>query len=100
MWQPRARCGATDDQLPIGCRAATNQPTRFTVDHRRRTNCEATEVGMSRVQRSLVSVDAMLDAFYARYVAACAAWSIAPLSHAELRALIDTLIERAGATVQ
>jgi hypothetical protein len=43
---------------------------------------------------------AMFNAFYARYVAACAALAITPLPQAELRALIEALVERAGATLQ
>ena len=42
----------------------------------------------------------MFDAFYARYVAACAALAVAPLSAAELRSFIETLLERTDATVQ
>jgi hypothetical protein len=42
----------------------------------------------------------MFKAFYARYVDACTALSVAPLAQAELRALIETLIERASATAQ
>jgi hypothetical protein len=43
---------------------------------------------------------AIFNIFYARYVAACAALSVAPLSQAELLNLIETLVERAGATLQ
>jgi hypothetical protein len=42
----------------------------------------------------------MFNAFYARYVAACAALSVAPLSQIELRVLIEALVERGGATLQ
>jgi len=35
-----------------------------------------------------------------RYVAACAALKIVPLSHSDLLALIEALLERAGSTIQ
>lgn len=36
----------------------------------------------------------MFDAFYTRYVEACDALSVAPLSQLELQALIEALVER------
>jgi hypothetical protein len=42
----------------------------------------------------------MFDAFYTPYAAACDVLSVAPLSQSELCTLIETLLERAGATVQ
>jgi hypothetical protein len=42
----------------------------------------------------------MFEAFYARYVAMCAAHSVTPLCRADLRALIEVMLERANATVQ
>jgi hypothetical protein len=42
----------------------------------------------------------MFNAFYARYVPACAAPSVTPLPKADLLTLIQALVERAGATLQ
>jgi hypothetical protein len=41
----------------------------------------------------------MFDAFYTRYVEACDALSVVPLSRAELRTLIEALIERPTAVI-
>jgi hypothetical protein len=42
----------------------------------------------------------MFDVFYKQYLAACGALAVAPLAQSELRALIEALVERVGATLQ
>jgi hypothetical protein len=42
----------------------------------------------------------MFEAFYAQYVATCAAHAVAPLGRSDLQALIELLLEHAVATVQ
>jgi hypothetical protein len=58
------------------------------------------EMGGARRQARHFRVLFVLTNASRKYVEACAAKSIAPLPQAELRALIETLVERADVIVQ